>query len=108
MHPASIITQSIFLSVKANQLFKKWKQHIVLTFFFSSAYQNNDIDEFEKILQRNKQNIMEDPFIREHIEGRYISAHFVRYNVLFLFIRILLIRLSQLVYTRQLWHSMQV
>lgn len=33
-----------------------------------SAYQNNDIDEFEKILQRNKQNIMEDPFIREHIE----------------------------------------
>uniref|UniRef100_A0A0L8IEL9 PCI domain-containing protein n=1 Tax=Octopus bimaculoides TaxID=37653 RepID=A0A0L8IEL9_OCTBM len=33
-----------------------------------SAYQNNDIDEFEKILQRNNKNIMEDPFIREHIE----------------------------------------
>lgn len=49
--------------------------------FFLSAYQNNDIDEFEKILQRNKQNIMEDPFIREHIEGTCISAHFNRYKV---------------------------
>ena len=34
-----------------------------------SAYQNNDINEFEKILKVNRRNIMEDPFIREHIEG---------------------------------------
>lgn len=34
-----------------------------------SAYQNNDICEFEKILRQNHRNIMDDPFIREHIEG---------------------------------------
>ena len=34
-----------------------------------SAYQNNDISEFEKILRQNHRNIMDDPFIREHIEG---------------------------------------
>jgi len=34
-----------------------------------SAYQNNDINEFESILKSNRENIMEDPFIREHIEG---------------------------------------
>ena len=34
-----------------------------------SAYQNNDINEFEKILKNNRRNIMDDPFIREHIEG---------------------------------------
>jgi len=33
-----------------------------------SAYQNNDIAEFEKILKCNRENIMDDPFIREHIE----------------------------------------
>lgn len=33
-----------------------------------SAYQNNDIADFEKILKTNRQNIMDDPFIREHIE----------------------------------------
>ncbi|KAL5004055.1 hypothetical protein ScPMuIL_017511 [Solemya velum] len=33
-----------------------------------SAYQNNDINEFEKILKTNRRNIMEDRFIREHIE----------------------------------------
>ncbi|UYV73838.1 COPS2 [Cordylochernes scorpioides] len=33
-----------------------------------SAYQNNDINEFEKILKNNRKNIMDDPFIREHIE----------------------------------------
>ncbi|KAF4529178.1 hypothetical protein B566_EDAN017546 [Ephemera danica] len=33
-----------------------------------SAYQNNDINEFEKILKENRKNIMYDPFIREHIE----------------------------------------
>jgi COP9 signalosome complex subunit 2 len=34
----------------------------------TSAYQNNDINEFETILKQN-QSIMEDTFIREHIEG---------------------------------------
>lgn len=35
-----------------------------------SSYQNNDINEFETILKQNRRNIMDDPFIREHIEGR--------------------------------------
>nr|CAH7745884.1 unnamed protein product [Callosobruchus chinensis] len=33
-----------------------------------NAYQNNDIIEFEHILKHNRQNIMDDLFIREHIE----------------------------------------
>eukprot|EP00118_Oscarella_pearsei_P019238 m.203471 g.203471 ORF g.203471 m.203471 type:complete len:444 (+) comp39625_c0_seq1:507-1838(+) len=33
-----------------------------------SAYQNDDINEFEKILRINRRAIMEDPFIWEHIE----------------------------------------
>jgi len=33
-----------------------------------SAYQNNDINDFERILRTNRENIMDDPFIREHIE----------------------------------------
>ena len=33
-----------------------------------SAYQSNDITEFEKILKTNHSNIMDDPFIREHTE----------------------------------------
>ncbi|KAL1396618.1 hypothetical protein quinque_011243 [Culex quinquefasciatus] len=32
------------------------------------SYQNNDIMEFESILRNNRNNIMADPFIREHIE----------------------------------------
>lgn len=36
-----------------------------------TAYQNNDINDFEYILKQNRQNIMDDPFIREHIEGMY-------------------------------------
>lgn len=35
------------------------------------AYQNNDITKFELILRENRNNIMDDPFIREHIEGMY-------------------------------------
>lgn len=38
-----------------------------------AAYQNNDITEFEAILKLNRQTIMDDPFIREHIEGILIS-----------------------------------
>lgn len=37
-----------------------------------NAYQNNDINEFESILKQNRQNIMDDPFIREHIEGIFL------------------------------------
>ncbi|KAI5710924.1 COP9 signalosome complex subunit 2 [Diaphorina citri] len=33
-----------------------------------SSYQNNDIAAFEVILREHRQNIMDDPFIREHIE----------------------------------------
>ncbi|XP_050719334.1 COP9 signalosome complex subunit 2 isoform X1 [Eriocheir sinensis] len=33
-----------------------------------AAYQNDDINEFETILKQNRTNIMDDPFIREHIE----------------------------------------
>lgn len=40
-----------------------------------SAYQNNDISEFEKILRQNHRNIMDDPFIREHIEGWWFMCH---------------------------------
>lgn len=32
------------------------------------SYQNNDINQFELILKQNRNNIMDDPFIREHIE----------------------------------------
>lgn len=39
-----------------------------------TAYQNNDINEFEHILKQNRQNIMDDPFIREHIEGKLKHA----------------------------------
>lgn len=39
-----------------------------------SSYQNNDINEFETILKQNRRNIMDDPFIREHIEGGYVHA----------------------------------
>lgn len=38
-----------------------------------SAYQNNDINEFERILRTNRKTIMDDPFIREHIEGLMIN-----------------------------------
>lgn len=34
-----------------------------------AAYQMNDINEFELILRTNRQTIMDDPFIREHIEA---------------------------------------
>jgi hypothetical protein len=36
---------------------------------FISAYQANDIKQFEKILARNKASIMSDPFVREYIQG---------------------------------------
>ena len=34
-----------------------------------SSYQNNDINEFERILRTHRVHIMDDPFIKEHIEG---------------------------------------
>lgn len=39
-----------------------------------NAYQTNDINEFELILKQNRQNIMDDPFICEHIEGEINSS----------------------------------
>jgi len=33
-----------------------------------SAYQRKEISEFEKILKDNRKTIMDDPFIRDHIE----------------------------------------
>lgn len=53
-----------------------------------SAYQNNDITEFEKILKTNHSNIMDDPFIREHIEGecgKWLKSTFI-INVLLYFV----------------------
>jgi len=47
---------------------------LLVVWLICSAYQNNDITEFEKILKTNRETIMEDPFIREHIEGELITA----------------------------------
>lgn len=44
------------------------------------AYQNDDIKEFETILKNHRQNIMDDPFIREHIECNLAS---MLYNIFF-------------------------
>ena len=44
-----------------------------------SAYQNNDISEFEKILKTNRRNIMDDPFIREHIEGKFLVDIYITF-----------------------------
>ena len=33
-----------------------------------AAYQQNDIQRFEQILEANRATVMNDPFIREHIE----------------------------------------
>ena len=49
-------------------------------YYHFSAYQNNDINEFEKILRVNRQTIMEDPFIREHIEGGYNKWRYLLCN----------------------------
>lgn len=66
---------------------ENWNQCI----FFLSAYQNNDITEFEKILKTNHSNIMDDPFIREHIEGMgrllqliisHVSVHVFQKHIL--------------------------
>ena len=48
-----------------------------------SAYQNNDINHFEKILKQNRTTIMNDMFIREHIEGEWsdqIEAFFAKFS----------------------------
>ncbi|KAK6009784.1 PCI domain protein [Ostertagia ostertagi] len=46
----------------------KNEQEIVAMTAMVSAYQENDIDEFQRILEDNRESIMQDPFIREHIE----------------------------------------
>jgi COP9 signalosome complex subunit 2 len=45
-----------------------------------SAYQNNDINEFEKILRTNRKTIMDDPFIKEHIEGKHLN-HSIKLSI---------------------------
>lgn len=47
------------------------------------SYQNNDINEFESILRNNRNNIMADPFIKEHIEG---TAQISLSGVIFIFL----------------------
>ncbi|KAH9406772.1 PREDICTED: COP9 signalosome complex subunit 2-like [Rhagoletis zephyria] len=47
--------------------YKNDKQILAMTNLVN-AYQNNDINEFEKILRENRRTIMDDPFIKEHIE----------------------------------------
>ena len=44
------------------------KKFLNLSNYILNHLQNNDINEFEKILKQNRQTIMDDPFIREHIE----------------------------------------
>ncbi|CAJ0595329.1 unnamed protein product [Cylicocyclus nassatus] len=46
----------------------KNEQEIVAMTAMVAAYQENNIDEFQRILERNRESIMQDPFIREHIE----------------------------------------
>jgi len=47
----------------------KNEQEIVVMTNLVSAYQNGDIKEFEKILKANKEIILADAFVREHIEN---------------------------------------
>lgn len=56
------------------------------------SYQNNDINEFENILKQNRKNIMDDPFIREHIEG--INYRYL-YNLIYLSVCFDLIRFAK-------------
>lgn len=49
-----------------------------------NAYQLNDINEFEKILRLNRETIMDDPFIREHIEGMLVRLVQEKMQLLFL------------------------
>lgn len=46
----------------------KNEQEIVAMTAMVAAYQENDIDEFQRILEKNHESVMQDPFIREHIE----------------------------------------
>ncbi|CAD5208260.1 unnamed protein product [Bursaphelenchus xylophilus] len=47
--------------------FKNEPEIVVMTQLVS-AYQDNNIELFEKIIEDNRQSVMSDPFIREHIE----------------------------------------
>lgn len=33
-----------------------------------AAYQENNLDKFEKTLQKNRESVMNDAFVKEHIE----------------------------------------
>lgn len=47
------------------------------------SYQNDDINEFESILKQNRSYIMNDPFIREHIEDLLRNIR-TQVNVIFI------------------------
>ena len=52
-----------------NELSSIWElTYLHLFLSYNSAYQNDDIVAFEKIVSTNRTIIMQDPFIREHIE----------------------------------------
>lgn len=57
--------------------YRAWNDHLIDSVLsqMKSAYQNNDINEFELIIKQNP-NIMEDTFIREHIEGNAVELQF--------------------------------
>lgn len=57
------------------------------------SYQNNDINEFESILRNNRQNIMADPFIKEHIEG---WIFFLIYITIYIILNCFKMKLSDL------------
>ena len=53
----------------AAQESKPYKEHPDIKAMTSlvTAYQSNDIHEFEKILRRNRKTLLDDPFIQEYV-----------------------------------------
>ncbi|VDM58563.1 unnamed protein product [Angiostrongylus costaricensis] len=58
----------------------KNEQEIVAMTAMVAAYQENDIDEFQRILENNHESVMQDPFIREHIEELLTNIRTQRHN----------------------------
>uniref|UniRef100_A0A673ZVB2 COP9 signalosome complex subunit 2 n=1 Tax=Salmo trutta TaxID=8032 RepID=A0A673ZVB2_SALTR len=61
---ANMLMKSGINPFDSQEVYVNFRLVIILT----HSYQNNDITEFEKILKTNHSSIMDDPFIREHIE----------------------------------------
>lgn len=66
-HSPFLVVNSDLLSSQEAKPYKNDPEILAMTNLVS-AYQNNDIKEFEKILKTNRKTIMDDLFIREHIE----------------------------------------